>query len=71
MPPETDVIDFAAIIDAERERQGIAKAELARRVGLTQQRYGDIVAGRRGLSIDTLSRLMLELGLTIKPTSRR
>ncbi|WP_079213409.1 helix-turn-helix domain-containing protein [Brucella pituitosa] len=53
---------FAANLKKRAEELGISNAEVARRAGLSERRYGNYVSGRREPDLDTLVRIANVLG---------
>ena len=56
---------FANNLRARAEALGLAGAEVARRAGLTERRYGNYVTGRREPDLATLQRIALVLDVSI------
>jgi transcriptional regulator with XRE-family HTH domain len=55
---------FADNLKRRAEILGISNAEVARRAGLTERRYGNYVTGRREPDLNTLIRISVVLGVT-------
>lgn len=55
---------FAANLRKRAEELGISNAEVARRAGLSERRYGNYVSGRREPDLATLVRIAAVLGAT-------
>jgi transcriptional regulator with XRE-family HTH domain len=55
---------FASNLRKRAEALGISQAEAARRVGLSERRYGNYVSGRREPDLATLVRIAEVLGTT-------
>lgn len=54
-----------AALASLREKDGQTKAQLAARVGISPQYYGDIEAGRRGAKPDVLRRIAVALNVPL------
>ena len=55
---------FAANLRKRAEELGISNAEVARRAGLSERRYGNYVSGRREPDLATLVRIAFVLATT-------
>jgi DNA-binding phage protein len=69
---EIDVIDaIVRLLDAERERAHLTKAELARRAGIPAETVRKLfTAAGSNPTMSTISRLAAELGLTLELVKR-
>lgn len=56
---------FASNLKRRAEQLGISNAEVARRVGLSDRRYGNYINGRREPDLSTLIRIAAILGTTV------
>lgn len=56
---------FATNLRRRAEQLGITHAEVARRTGLTERRYGNYVSGLREPDLQTLVRIASTLGVTV------
>lgn len=56
---------FATNLRRRAERLGISNAEVARRAGLSDRRYGNYVSGRREPDLSTLVRIANVLGTSV------
>lgn len=56
---------FASNLKRRAEQLGISNAEVARRVGLSDRRYGNYINGRREPDLSTLVRIAGILGTTV------
>ena len=56
---------FASNLRKRAEQLGITHAEVARRTGLTERRYGNYVSGVREPDLQTLVRIASTLGVTV------
>lgn len=71
---------FASNLRRRAEELGISNAEAARRVGLSERRYGNYISGRREPDLATLVRIakvletspneLLSFGPEVKPSKR-
>ena len=53
-------------IEVLRKRAGLTQAEVAARVGMTRQRWNDLVRGRHpGLTLKTVERIAAALGVKV------
>ncbi|WP_168914798.1 helix-turn-helix domain-containing protein [Microcella flavibacter] len=57
--------DLAAVIRAAREDAGLSQAELAERLAFSRDYMVDLEAGRAGLQLTRLFRVLHELGVTV------
>jgi transcriptional regulator with XRE-family HTH domain len=56
---------FATNLRRRAEQLGISNAEVARRAGLSDRRYGNYVSGRREPDLSTLVRIASVLAITV------
>lgn len=56
---------FATNLRLRAEQLGISNAEVARRAGLSDRRYGNYVSGRREPDLSTLVRIASVLAITV------
>jgi transcriptional regulator with XRE-family HTH domain len=56
---------FATNLRRRAERLGISNAEVARRAGLSDRRYGNYISGRREPDLSTLVRIANVLGTSV------
>ncbi|MFS2153879.1 MULTISPECIES: helix-turn-helix domain-containing protein [unclassified Rhizobium] len=57
--------DFATNLRKRAEQLGFSNAEVARRAGLSERRYGNYVSGAREPDLNTLVRIAQTLGTSI------
>jgi transcriptional regulator with XRE-family HTH domain len=61
------LLDLRAIVDAERERQGLTDYALAKRAACSAVALRQYLNGDRECRSDVLTRLLFVLGLTVTP----
>jgi ribosome-binding protein aMBF1 (putative translation factor) len=57
-------LGFADFLRAERLRQGVSQAALAKRIGSSQSRVAKVEAGETSISLDLMFRTALSLGIS-------
>lgn len=56
---------FSSNLKRRAEQLGISNAEVARRVGLSERRYGNYISGRREPDLATLVKISSVLGMSL------
>ncbi len=64
-------LDFAALLRAERLRQGLTQSALAKRIGSSQSRVAKVEAGDASVTLDLMFRSAFSLGLSTQALGRR
>lgn len=63
--------DITADILAHMNKHGISRAELARRMGVSEARVSQIFGETQNFTLETLARMAAALGLDLKVTVRQ